>query len=171
MVSPRSRPTRSRTRRPGRLALILGLGLALVAAGWPAGAAAPGPAALQADPGGFFWDQPAYRIGPAAAAMAAAKKPTAGYDLVGSSIRMVGALGVVLGLIVLVLWVARRFFTQRPLMAGGQSISVVAARHIAPKKQIMIVEIEGQKLVLGLSGDSITYLTRLPAAEDEPAED
>ncbi len=170
MKSPRPRPARSSFLRPGRAALVLGLGLMLLAAAGPAGATAPGSAAVTA-PGGFPWEGPAGRIGPETAPPA--KKPAAEYDLIGSTIRMVGSLAVVLGLIFLVLWVVRRFFTQRPLVAGGQVISVLAARHIAPKKQIVIVEVEGQKLVLGLSGDSITYLTRLgpPAGDGGSAED
>jgi flagellar biosynthetic protein FliO len=151
--------------RPVRPALVVLLGLALLVVALPVGVAATGPSATAAV-GAFPWDEPQPTPPPA-------PKRTGEYDLVGSSIRMIGALGVVLGLIFLVLWLVRRFFTQRPLVAGGQVISVLAARHIAPKKQIVVVEVEGHKLVLGLAGDSITYLTRLgrPDVEDGPAED
>jgi flagellar biosynthetic protein FliO len=164
MISRRPRPARSSLGRPVRPAFFILLGLALLVVALPAGAAATGSSATAAVVA-FPWDQPWPTAPPA-------PKKTGEYDLIGSSVRMIGALGVVLGLIFVVLWVIRRFFTQRPLVAGGQVISILAARHIAPKKQIVVVEVEGHKLVLGLAGDSITYLTRLgPSAESDRSQD
>jgi len=168
--------------RPRRRLAAAALTLALVLAGAflvPIAAAGPGSAIGTAVVGDFPWNRtpdlgtrpgrpgpPPASPGPGLGKPPAPRPGTRSYDLLGSSIRMIGALGVVLGLIWLVLWLARRFFTQRPLLSGGHVINVLASRHIAPKKQIVVVDVEGQRLVLGVAGDSITFLTRLGTGED-----
>ncbi|MBU0516418.1 MAG: flagellar biosynthetic protein FliO [Proteobacteria bacterium] len=166
-------------RRPLVAALTLALGLALAGAVFvPVATAGTRLATTAAVAGDFPWNdrpdlgtRPGRTGSPASPGLGLGKPPAPApaardYDLLGSSIRMVGALGVVLGLIWLVLWLARRFFTQRPLISGGHVINVLASRHIAPKKQIVVVDVEGQRLVLGVAGDSITFLTRLEPGED-----
>jgi len=152
------------------VAAFLTLALTLVLAGIvlvPMAAAGPGSAPGAAVAGDFPWNQrPDLGTPPDGPPAPTTGTQTRSYDLLGSSIRMIGALGVVLGLIWLVLWLARRFFTQRPLLSGGHVINVLASRHIAPKKQIVVVDVEGQRLVLGVAGDSITFLTRLESGED-----
>lgn len=94
-----------------------------------------------------------------------AGKPGGEVGLLTSTLRMVGALGLVLGLMILILWLARRYLFDRFKVTGGPLVTVLASRHIAPRRQVVVVRVADQVLVLGVTGDSINLLSRLDDTE------
>lgn len=75
-----------------------------------------------------------------------------------------GMLCIVLGLLVAVLWLLRRFY--QPGSAGQDGlIRILATRFVAPKERIVLVDVLGEKLLLGVTGDKINLLAKI-ADED-----
>jgi flagellar biogenesis protein FliO len=81
---------------------------------------------------------------------------------------MLAALAVVLGGMVLLVHLARRWVLHRPgPAAGGRPLVRVLASHpLGVKKSIALVDVPGCVLVLGLSGDRIQTLSRIQDAEE-----
>jgi flagellar protein FliO/FliZ len=75
-----------------------------------------------------------------------------------------GMLLLVLAALIFVLWVLRRYFTQSGV--GGQQgvIRMIASLYVAPKERIALVDVLGQKLLIGITPQQISFLARI---EDE----
>lgn len=62
---------------------------------------------------------------------------------------------------------------QRRQQASGETIRLVTSRYLGGKRFLTIVEVDGQRLLLGLSGDTVSLVTRLGApdrqTDEEPA--
>jgi len=68
---------------------------------------------------------------------------------------------VVLGLIFLCAWLARRFGLQR--FNGGNVVKVVSSSNIGQRERVVVVEVGGSWLVLGVTPNQINTLHTLPA--------
>jgi flagellar protein FliO/FliZ len=86
-------------------------------------------------------------------------------EMLPSLLKMVGSLGIVLGGLLMTLWLVRRFVQSRPGRTSGQLIRVLASSTVGLKKNIALVEVPGQVLVLGMSGDRISLLTKIEDQE------
>jgi len=73
---------------------------------------------------------------------------------------------VVLGLIFLFAWLARRFGLQR--FGGGQAVKVVSSTAIGQRERVVVVELGGTWLVLGVTPSQINTLHTLPAQAMSP---
>jgi len=82
-------------------------------------------------------------------------------DLIGTGLKTAGMLFIVLGLLVLVLYIMKRFFLFSPGSKGDSLIRVVSSMHLAPKERIEVLEIEGERIVLGVTPGRISFLTKL----------
>jgi flagellar protein FliO/FliZ len=82
---------------------------------------------------------------------------------VGASGLMQAGLGmmVVLGLIFLCAWLARRFGLQR--FGGGHVVKVVSSSNIGQRERVVVVDVNGTWLVLGVTSSQINTLHTLPA--------
>lgn len=77
-----------------------------------------------------------------------------------------GSLVLVLGLIFALSWFAKKYLRPEKWAAiGGSGIKVIQSFSIEPKKKLMVVEVENQRLLLGIAENSITCLTQLPDRE------
>jgi flagellar protein FliO/FliZ len=89
-------------------------------------------------------------------------------DLVSSAMQMLTALGIVVGGLLVVFYLLRRFL-KRDIGGGkGRLIRVIASQYIGIKKNIALVEVPGTILVLGISNDKISLLTKI---EDEEVQE
>lgn len=78
-------------------------------------------------------------------------------------IQMLFALALVLGILVLFSWVAKRFFAQRILqMNMGSSIKVLEQRNLSPKTAIHLVEVNGKGILIGESAEGLRFLGDVP---------
>jgi len=77
--------------------------------------------------------------------------------------RALGSLGLVLALIFALAWLAKKFVKPQSWLSPLASIKIHQNISIAPKKKLMIVEVEGRRLLLGLGAEAITMLCELNA--------
>ena len=73
---------------------------------------------------------------------------------------------VVLGLLLLVLWLIRRYSSHQG--PGGQQgiIRMVASMYVAPKERIALVDVLGEKLLIGITTQQISFLARIEDDKD-----
>lgn len=78
----------------------------------------------------------------------------------GSFLQMVIGLAVVLAAIVLTAWFARRMG-----VGGGQSarlIKVISALQVGAKERVVVIEFDGQWMLLGVAPGRVNALATLP---------
>ena len=85
-------------------------------------------------------------------------------EIVSTVFRMLTALGLVLGGLLVCVYFIKRFLKKDVGGSKEQLIKVIASQYIGIKKNISLVEIPGSILVVGVSNDNISLLTKI---EDE----
>jgi flagellar protein FliO/FliZ len=85
-------------------------------------------------------------------------------DIVSTAFRMVTALGLVLGGLLVCVYFIKRFLKRDVGGSKEPLIRVIASQYIGIKKNISLIEIPGSILVVGVSNDNISLLTKI---EDE----
>jgi len=87
-------------------------------------------------------------------------------ELAGSLVQTVGALILVIGIILVLYYLAGRYL-KLP-QAGGPSryIRVVETRHLAPKKSLVLIEVGGEYLLLSNSGDRVELISKVEMLEE-----
>ena len=78
----------------------------------------------------------------------------------GSLLQAALGLALVLGLIIAVAWVARRFTPGS--LRGGMPLTVVASQAVGQRERVVVVEIGEQWLVLGVAPGHVSSLTTMP---------
>ena len=78
---------------------------------------------------------------------------------------MVGSLILVIGIILILYYLAGRFM-KVPQGGGGGYIRVVETRHLAPKKSLLLVEVGGEYLLLSNSGEGINLIKKVEMLEE-----
>ncbi len=85
----------------------------------------------------------------------------------GSVIKMVTALGIVLSLLFAIVYLAKKYLGNRIGLTGQeQKIRVVTSTYLGPKKSIALVEVAGEKIVVGVTATHISMLTKVGREED-----
>lgn len=83
-------------------------------------------------------------------------------DLWDSLVRTASALAIVLVLMGLLAWAARKLLVSSPGTAGsGPVIRVVASGYIAPRKAITLVSVAGEYLIVGTTANDLIDLGRV----------
>ena len=75
---------------------------------------------------------------------------------------------LVLGFLVFVLYFMKRF-----LIKGRDSnvfIKVVSSLHLSPKERIEVIDVSGERIVLGITPGSINFLTKIGPSKDKEKE-
>lgn len=86
------------------------------------------------------------------------------FSLVAAIFKALGALLLILGLMLLMAKLFRKFGTKVGLSQGAM-INILETRMLGPKKQLTVVEIGGEVLVVGVTDQQINLVTRL----DDPS--
>jgi flagellar protein FliO/FliZ len=76
--------------------------------------------------------------------------------------KMLGALALVIGLLLLAFAASRKGLSLLPGKRSGQ-IHIIETRPLGGKKMLCLVQVRGQELLLGVSAERIDCLTQLPA--------
>ena len=80
-----------------------------------------------------------------------------GPGIAAEGLRVFGILAVVLGLATAGLWYARRRYPALALgRSDGARIKVLESRRISPRLSLILVEVDGARVLLGQSGDRVT---------------
>jgi flagellar protein FliO/FliZ len=85
-------------------------------------------------------------------------------EIVSTAFKMLTALGIVLGGLLICVYFIKRFINRDVGDSKEQLIKIIASQYIGIKKNISLVEIPGSILVVGVSNDNISLLTKI---EDE----
>ena len=82
-------------------------------------------------------------------------------NIASTAIQMLTALGIVLGGLFVVFYLMKRFLKRDVGGPKEQLIKVISSQYIGIKKNISLVEIPGSVLVVGISNDNISLLTKI----------
>ncbi|MGL6159399.1 flagellar biosynthetic protein FliO [Microbulbifer sp.] len=74
-------------------------------------------------------------------------------------------LAAMVALILLCGWLLRRLGPQRVQGASDPGLKVIASRAVGARERVVVMELEGTWLVLGVGGGSVSKLHELPAPE------
>ncbi|MCP4370007.1 MAG: flagellar biosynthetic protein FliO [Deltaproteobacteria bacterium] len=86
-------------------------------------------------------------------------------DIIPTAIKMLTALGIVLGGMLGVYYLAKRMLRRQAGNSKGKMIRVLESSYIGVKKNISLVEIPGAILVLGITNDHISLLSKIENLE------
>ena len=100
-----------------------------------------------------------------------ARTPMASADVGGQLVQLMLGLLVVVGLIFALAWLLRRVQQVGP--RGNQAIKLVASQVLGPRDRLLLVQVGGEQILLGLSAGRITplHVLKEPVTlpEGEPA--
>jgi len=82
-------------------------------------------------------------------------------DLINTGLKTTAMLFVVLGLLVLVLYVMKRFVLAHRGAKGDPGIQILSTLHLSPKERLEVIEISGERIVLGVTPGNIRFLIKL----------
>ncbi len=83
-------------------------------------------------------------------------------DFLASLLKMISALAIVLGVMLAGLWAVRRFMNNTGAKVDdGQMIRVLSTRYLGPKSSILLLDVLGSVIVVGVSGTQMTLLTTI----------
>jgi flagellar protein FliO/FliZ len=86
-------------------------------------------------------------------------------------LKSMGMLCLVLGLLIGLLYLLKRLTEARGVGSGRSMIRLLSSFHLTPKEKVVLLDVMGRKLLIGVTGQSITPLMELPAdAWDENTE-
>lgn len=88
--------------------------------------------------------------------VAPAVTPLAAAGIGGQLVQLLLGLLLVIGLIFALAWVMRRVQQFGP--RGGQAIKLVASQALGPRDRLLLVQVGGEQILLGLSAGRITPL-------------
>ena len=86
-------------------------------------------------------------------------------DFIWTALKMLVALGILLGVLIIALYFAKRIFKVGSNQPKGRMIRVLANTYVGVKKNISLVEVPGAILVLGVTSDTISLLTKIEDVE------
>lgn len=91
-------------------------------------------------------------------------------DLMGK-LKGMGIAGLVMGGVILLAFGAwKHGWRLKRSNTYGSSIRLISTKPLGDKKAIAVVDVEGQRLVVGMTAHQVTLLTTLPGNGDEAAE-
>ena len=82
-------------------------------------------------------------------------------SLINTGIKTVAMLALVLGCLVFVLFFMRKFLRPGLRKKGDLDMKRLGAFYFSPKERIEVVEISGERIVLGVSPGCVNYITTL----------
>ena len=82
-------------------------------------------------------------------------------NLISTGLKTMAMLFIVLGLLILVLYLMKRFIFLRRRAKGDLLIKVLSSLHLSPKERIEVIDISGEKIVLGITPGNINFLTKI----------
>lgn len=89
------------------------------------------------------------------------------FNLMSTGLKTMAMLFVVLALLVTTLYIFKRFANIHNHTAGDISIKTLSTLSLTPKDKLQVVQIEGEKIVVGVSPSGINYITKInPLAAD-----
>ncbi|MBE9580206.1 MAG: flagellar biosynthetic protein FliO [Proteobacteria bacterium] len=86
-------------------------------------------------------------------------------NLWGAGLKTLAMLCIVIGVLILVLFLMKRFLYLRNGSGQGQLIKMLSSYHVTPKERIALIDVAGEKLVIGITPANITCLAKIATSE------
>jgi flagellar protein FliO/FliZ len=87
-------------------------------------------------------------------------------SILPSFFKMLFALAIVVGLLVGAAYFFKRFFPQTAVGTNDNSlINIMATRYLGPKSSIILVEVLGKVIVVGVSSNQMSHLATISEAD------
>lgn len=84
-------------------------------------------------------------------------------NLILTSLKSLGALLLILALIVLAAWAAKKYLHLIPQGGTkGDGIKIISVRALGPKRSVHLIEVEGNKILIGSSEGGVALLKEFP---------
>jgi len=83
------------------------------------------------------------------------------FNLVSTGVKTMAMLFMVLALLVITLYLFKRFSNFHNHTSGDISIKTLSSLALTPKDRLQVVQIEGEKIVVGVSPSGINYITKI----------
>jgi flagellar biosynthetic protein FliO len=90
-----------------------------------------------------------------------------GLELISEGTKTIAVWFLVLGLLILVLYGLKRGFFFRSRSKEELLVKVLSSFNLSPKERIEVIEISGERLVLGVTPGNISLLTKLKSLKSE----
>ena len=84
-----------------------------------------------------------------------------------SFFKMLAALAIVIALMIVAMVVIKKYFLHSlPQMNNSAPINIISTRHLSPKNSLLLIEVLGQVILVGVSNQQIAMLSEIndPAA-------
>ncbi len=82
-------------------------------------------------------------------------------DLWGAALKTLAMLSIVIAVLILVLFLMRRFLYLRTGSGHGELIKVLSSYHMTPKERIALIDVAGEKVLIGITAENITRLAKI----------
>jgi len=82
-------------------------------------------------------------------------------ELINTGIKTIAMLFIVLGVLIFVLYIMKKFMSPKKIGKGELIVNIVSSLHLSPKERIEVIEISGERIVVGITPGSINFLTKL----------
>jgi len=87
-------------------------------------------------------------------------------DVLASVVKMISSLAVVLGLMIGAAYVLKRGFQRAGAVPADEGlIRVISSHYLGPKNSIMVMEVLGSIMVIGISNNQMSLLTTISGSE------
>ena len=93
-----------------------------------------------------------------------------GLELISSGTKTIAVWFLVLGLLIFVLYALKRGLFFRSRSKEELLVKVLSSFNLSPKERIEVIEISGERLVLGVTPGNISLLTKLKSLKNEKGE-
>lgn len=87
-------------------------------------------------------------------------------DLWGALLKSAAVLCLVLGLIIVVLYLLRRFILNSGHLSQRGKIQLMASYPVGPKERIALVDVMGRKILIGITSQQISRLAHIDCEEE-----
>jgi len=82
-------------------------------------------------------------------------------DLIAAAFKMILVFGILLGILVVALYFAKKALGRKHLSSKGTPIRVLSEGYLGVKKRVALVQIPGSVLVLGITNEQISLLDKI----------
>jgi len=86
-------------------------------------------------------------------------------ELFSSLLKIVSALAVTVGIMIVTAYLFRKIVRRGGGGINRELVRVVSSQYLGPKSSIMLVDVLGHVLVIGISGGAISLLTEIEDSE------
>ena len=91
-------------------------------------------------------------------------------NLISTGMKTIAMLALVIACVIFVLYIMRRFLGVATGTKGEVDIKRLGALYFSPKERIEVVEISGERIVLGVAPGSVNYIITLKDTNENASE-